>query len=176
VLLANAVAVLHAVAVLFMLTGGLAAVVLNRPQLLLAHVPVSLSILALNLTGADCPLTSVELWFRERAGDPGYSGGFLGHYVVEPMGLDIHASSTQVGIYVVALLPNLIAYGLLAASGPARPAPPPARRGPASRRSRRSPPGQTRSTPGPSPGVRERGAAQDPAHVHPRIDVPDRLL
>jgi hypothetical protein len=176
VLLANAVAVLHAVAVLFMLTGGLAAVILNRPRLLLAHVPVSLCILALNLTGADCPLTSVELWFRERAVEPGYSGGFLGHYVVEPMGFDIHAPSTQVGIYVVALLPNLIAYGLLAVSGPARPAPPPARRGPASRRSRRSPPGQTRSAPGPSPGDRERGAAQDPAHVHPRIDVPDRLL
>jgi hypothetical protein len=145
VLLANAVALVHAIAVVFMLTGALAAVVLNRPRLLLAHVPVSLTILALNLTGADCPLTSVELWFRERAGEPGYSGGFLRHYVVEPMGFDIHAPSTQVGIYVVAVLPNLIAYGLLAVSGPARPAVATRRNARGRGRRRRGPRRRTRS-------------------------------
>ena len=113
-LLANAVALVHAIAVLFMLTGALAAVVLHHPRLLLAHVPVSLTILALNLTGADCPLTSLELWFRERAGEPGYSGGFLGHYLFEPLGLDVSATSTQIGVYAVALGLNLVAYALLA--------------------------------------------------------------
>ena len=50
-LLANAVALLHAAAVLFMLTGSLLA--LRWPRLLWLHVPVSLAILGLYLTGSD---------------------------------------------------------------------------------------------------------------------------
>jgi hypothetical protein len=113
VLLANAVALLHAVAVLFMLIGALIA--LRRPRVLWLHVPVSLTILGLYLTGSDCPLTTLELTVREWAGEPGYSGGFIGHYITEPLGFPIEATSTQVGIHVVAFLPSLIGYGLLAA-------------------------------------------------------------
>jgi hypothetical protein len=113
VLLANAVALLHAAAVLFMLTGSLLA--LRWPRVLWLHVPVGLAILGLYLTGSDCPLTDLELALRARAGEPGYTGGFIGHYVTEPLGLPIHATSTQVGIYVLAFLPNLIGYGRLLA-------------------------------------------------------------
>ena len=112
-LLAGAVAVLHASAVLFMLTGSLIA--LRWPRVLWLHVPVSLAILALYLTGSDCPLTTLELELRERAGAPGYTGGFIGHYITEPLGFPIEATSTQIGIYVVAFLPNVIGYALLAA-------------------------------------------------------------
>src|SRR3954469_5683999 len=96
-----------------MLTGSLLA--LRWPRLLWLHVPVALAILAIYLTGADCPLTTVELWLRERAGRPEYSGGFIGHYITEPLGFSIHATSTQVAIYAVAFVPNVIGYGLLAA-------------------------------------------------------------
>ncbi|TFV92044.1 DUF2784 domain-containing protein [Blastococcus sp. CT_GayMR20] len=112
-LLAAGVAVLHAAAVLFMLTGSLLA--LRWPRVLWLHVPVSLAILALYLTDSDCPLTTWELQLRERSGEPGYDGGFIGHYITAPMGFPIEATSTQVGIYVVAFLPNLIGYGLLLA-------------------------------------------------------------
>jgi hypothetical protein len=111
VLLASLVAVLHAAAVLFMVTGSLLA--LRWPRLVWVHVPVSLAILVVYLTGSDCPLTTLELWFRRRAGEPTYRGGFIGHYITEPLGFPIHATSTQVGIYVVAFLPNLVGYGLL---------------------------------------------------------------
>ena len=110
-LLADSVAALHAAAVLFMLTGSLLA--LRWPPVLWLHVPVSLAILGLYVSGSDCPLTSWELLLRRRAGVPGYTGGFIGHYVTEPLGFPIHATSTQVGIYVVAFLPNVIGYGLL---------------------------------------------------------------
>ena len=96
VLLANAVALLHAAAVLFMLTGSLLA--LRWPWVLWLHVPVSLAILGLYLTGSDCPLTTWELALREQAGEPGYTGGFIGHYITEPLGFPIEATSTQVGI------------------------------------------------------------------------------
>jgi hypothetical protein len=113
VLLASVVAVLHGAAVGFMLTGSLLA--LRWPGVLWLHIPVSLAILGLYLTGSDCPLTRLELWLRQRAGETGYRGGFIGHYVTNPLGYPIHATSTQVGIYVVAFLPNLIGYGLLLA-------------------------------------------------------------
>jgi len=111
VLLANAVALLHGAAVAFMLTGSLIA--LRRPGVLWLHVPVSLAILAIYLTDSGCPLTTLELALRERAGEPRYTGGFIGHYITEPLGFPIEATSTQIGIYIVVLVPNLIGYGLL---------------------------------------------------------------
>jgi hypothetical protein len=113
VLLADAVALLHAAAVAFMVTGSLIA--LRWPRVLWLHVPVSLAILVLYLTGSNCPLTTLELWLRAQAGAPGYRGGFIGHYITEPLGFPIRATSTQIGILVVAFLPNLIGYGLLLA-------------------------------------------------------------
>jgi Protein of Unknown function (DUF2784) len=113
VLLAAAVvAVLHGLLVLVMVTGSLLA--LRWPRVLWVHVPVALTILVLYATNSDCPLTTLELWLRERAGEPGYLGGFLGHYVTEPMGFPIRETSTQVGIYVTALVPNVLGYSLLA--------------------------------------------------------------
>ena len=127
-LLAGAVAVLHGAAVLFMVTGSLLA--LRWPRVLWLHVPVSLAILVLYFTGSDCPLTTLELWLRQRAGEPTYRGGFIGHYITDPLGFPIHATSTQVGIYVIAFLPNVLGYGLLvtrrlrARRGPVPPARP----------------------------------------------------
>lgn len=118
-LLAGAVALLHAAAVLFMLTGSLLA--LRWPRLLWLHVPLALVILAIYATGSDCPLTTWELALRGSAGAPGYEGGFIGHYITEPLGFPIEATSTQVGICVVAFLPNLVGYGLLARNHVRRP-------------------------------------------------------
>jgi hypothetical protein len=151
VLAAAGVAGVHGAAVLFMLTGSLLA--LRWPRLLWLHVPVSLAILGLYLTGSDCPLTSWELALRERAGAPGYTGGFIGHYVTEPLGFPIHATATQAGIYVIAFLPNVIGYGLLvrrslrARNARRRAAAPPAPPAGASRRSRPRPPRPRSSTP-----------------------------
>jgi hypothetical protein len=113
VVLAVLVAVLHGAAVAFMVTGSLLA--LRWPRLLWLHVPVALVILGLYLTGSACPLTTWELRLRAAAGEPGYSGGFIGHYVTDPLGFPIHATSTQIGIYVFAFLPNVVGYGLLVA-------------------------------------------------------------
>lgn len=112
-LLAHAVAVLHAAAVLLMLTGALLAI--RWPRLVLVHVPVALAILAVNLAGADCPLTDLELALRERAGAEPYEGGFLGHYVFGPLGLDVRAAHVQLGTYATAFGLNGLGYGLLAA-------------------------------------------------------------
>jgi len=113
VVLANAVALLHGVAVAFMVGGSLLA--LGWPRLLRLHVPVALTILGIFLTGSDCPLTTLELWLRERAGRPRYSGGFIGHYLTEPLGRPIHEASTQLAVVLIAVLTNVVGYGLLLA-------------------------------------------------------------
>jgi Protein of Unknown function (DUF2784) len=119
VLWAHLVAVVHALAVVLMVTGALVA--LRRPRLLWVHAPVAAAILAVNLAGAPCPLTDLELALRERAGGRPYTGGFLGHYALAPFGLDVASPAVQAGIHAVALVPNVLGYGLLAArAGPAR--------------------------------------------------------
>ena len=109
-LLATGVAVLHAAVVLFVLTGSLLA--LRWPRLLPLHALVALTVLGLYLAGADCPLTDLELWLRRRAGVPPYEDGFLGHYVTEPLGHPIEATSTQAGIHLTAAVPNAVGYAL----------------------------------------------------------------
>ena len=113
VLWAHLVAVVHALAVVLMVTGALVA--LRRPRFLLVHAPVAAAILAVHLAGAPCPLTELELALRERAGGEAYTGGFLGHHVFAPLGLDVGSPAVQAGIYTVALVPNVLGYGLLAA-------------------------------------------------------------
>jgi hypothetical protein len=105
-----AVAVLHGLVVAFMLTGSLLA--LRWPRVLWLHVPVALAILALYLTDSGCPLTTLELDLRERAGMPGYRDGFIGYYLTEPWGFPIAETSTQVGVYLTAFVPNIVGYGL----------------------------------------------------------------
>ena len=112
VLFADAVAVVHGAAVVLMLTG--AVIALWRPRILWVHLPVSLAILAVNRAGAPCPLTELELWLRAEAGHAAYEGGYLGHYVLSPMGFDVASPSAQAGIYTVAIVPNAVAFGLLA--------------------------------------------------------------
>ena len=111
-LLADAVAVVHGVAVVLMLTG--AAIALWRPRVLWVHLPVCLAILAVNRAGAPCPLTELELWLRAEAGGAAYDGGYLGHYLLAPMGLDVASPQVQAAIYTVAIVPNAVALGLLA--------------------------------------------------------------
>jgi hypothetical protein len=105
------VAVVHGSLVVFMLIGAFLA--LRWPWVVYAHAPVGLAILGINLAGYDCPITWVELTLRSHAGLAPYTGGFLGHYAYQPLGLDPHRPLTQLGIYAVALVPNVIGYGLL---------------------------------------------------------------
>ena len=112
-LLAHAVAVVHGLVVVLVVTGALVA--LRRPRALLLHAPVALAVLVLHVAGAVCPLTTLELALRADAGGSGYRGGFIGHYVVGPLGADVADTAVQLAIYTVALVPNLVGYAVLGA-------------------------------------------------------------
>lgn len=109
--LAYAVAAVHAAAVVLLVVGPLLA--LRWPGVVRVHVPVAVSIAAVRVAGADCPLTTWERALRARSGAD-YDGGFLDHYLFGPLGLVASDPGVQAGTYAVAVLPSVVGYGLLA--------------------------------------------------------------
>ncbi|MFO0706295.1 MAG: DUF2784 domain-containing protein [Nitrospira sp.] len=78
----------HFLFVAFAVFGGL--LMLRDPAWAWAHTPVVLWSAIVNLTSWTCPLTPLENTLRTRAGQRGYSGGFVQHYlgpVVYPRGM-----------------------------------------------------------------------------------------
>jgi Protein of Unknown function (DUF2784) len=109
-LLADATVALHFAFIAFVLLGGL--VVLRVPRVAWLHLPAVAWVVWLELTGAICPLTPLENALRQRAGQAGYEGGFIEHYlmpVIYPAGLTPQIQ-TMLGIAVLVL--NVVVYAL----------------------------------------------------------------
>ena len=79
-LLADAVVLIHAAFVLFVLLGGL--LVLRWPRLAWVHLPIVAWGAGIEFLGGICPLTPLENHWRRLAGEGGYPGGFVEHYVI----------------------------------------------------------------------------------------------
>jgi hypothetical protein len=111
--LADAVLVLHFAFVLFVALGGF--LVLRWPRLAWLHVPVFVWGALIELTGGTCPLTPLEVALRQRAGEAGYTGGFIEHYLtslIYPGGL---TRTIQVALGVAVLAVNGLVYARLRA-------------------------------------------------------------
>ena len=109
-LLAYAVAVVHAAVLALVMTG--AVVALWWPRILWAHLPVGLASVAVNGADLPCPLTQLELWLRAEAGGALYQTGYLMHYIFEPMGFDAQSRSLQWAVYAALLVPNALEFGV----------------------------------------------------------------
>jgi len=70
---------LHFVFVLFVALGGL--LLFWRPRIAWVHLPCVLYGAAIEFFGWVCPLTPLENRFRRLAGQAGYEGGFVEHYL-----------------------------------------------------------------------------------------------
>jgi hypothetical protein len=106
--LAELVFALHLGFIAFAVVGALAA--LRWPRLAWLHVPAAAWAVWIELSGWICPLTPLENALRVRAGQAGYSGGFVAHYLVPliyPAGLT-PAIQLALGLGVLAL--NLALY------------------------------------------------------------------
>ena len=107
-LLALATVFLHLAFILFVIFGGL--LVARRPRLAPLHLACAAWGAYVSLANRVCPLTPLENAFRRRAGQAGYDGGFLEHYmlaVVYPTGL---TASTQQVLGVVVIVLNVAVY------------------------------------------------------------------
>ncbi|MGO4395308.1 DUF2784 domain-containing protein [Variovorax sp. M-6] len=112
-LLADAVLLLHGLFILFAVLGGL--LVWRWPRLAWLHLPAVAWAACVAVTGWDCPLTPLEIALRRSAGEAGYSGGFIDHYLlgtIYPEGL---TRPVQVASGVGVALLNAVVYALLIA-------------------------------------------------------------
>ena len=87
-LAADAVLLLHLGFILFVLLGGLLALRWRWAPML--HLPAAAWGVYVELSGGLCPLTPLENRLRIAAGEAGYTGGFIEHYLlalIYPAGL-----------------------------------------------------------------------------------------
>lgn len=100
--LADGVLVVHLAFILFVVLGGL--LVLRWRWIALLHLPCAVWGLLIELYGWICPLTPLENSLRRKAGEAGYGGGFIEHYllpVIYPGGLTREVQLTLAAIVVV---------------------------------------------------------------------------
>jgi hypothetical protein len=106
--IADLLVVVHLGFVLFVAAGGL--LVLRWPRVAWLHLPAAVWGAWIELSGGICPLTPLEQSLRTRAGEAGYSGDFVSHYILPvlyPAGLD-RGAQLVLGALVVAV--NLAIY------------------------------------------------------------------
>jgi hypothetical protein len=110
-LLANAVALFHALFILFIVFGGFLA--WRWRWIAAIHIPCAVWGVLIEFRGWICPLTPLENTLRAKAGQQGYSGGFIEQYLlpaIYPSGL---TPRIQAVLGTVVLAVNLFAYGVL---------------------------------------------------------------
>ena len=106
--LADFILVLHFAYIVFVIGGAL--LVLHRRAWMWVHLPAVAWGIWVEFFAKTCPLTPLENTLRARAGQAGYSGGFIDHYItrlVYPEGLTARG---QVAIGAFVLIVNALLY------------------------------------------------------------------
>ena len=110
-LLADLVFLAHLAFVLFVVLGGVA--VWWKPKLAWLHLPAVAWGALIEFAGWICPLTPWEQSLRRLAGERGYSGGFVEHYLfplLYPEGL---TRDVQITLGMLVLIINVAAYAFI---------------------------------------------------------------
>lgn len=106
--LADAVLLLHLAFILFVVFGAL--LVLRWPRLLPLHLLAAAWGFGIEVLGAICPLTHVENQMRQLAGESGYSGGFVDHYLLPLIYPGEMTRGLQLGLAAGVLVINGVLY------------------------------------------------------------------
>lgn len=109
---ADLVVAIHFAFIAFVVVGGL--LVWRWPRLAWLHLPVVAWGAGIELVGGVCPLTPLENMFRRAAGEAGYAGGFIEHYLlplIYPAGLTRDVA-VALGLFVLAV--NAAVYAAIA--------------------------------------------------------------
>jgi hypothetical protein len=105
---ADTVVLVHLLFIVFVLFGGL--LVLRWRWLMALHLPAVAWGMAVEFLHLYCPLTPLENHLRQAAGQQGYEGGFIEHYLIPliyPRGL---TAEMQLGFGAVVLVLNVAVY------------------------------------------------------------------
>jgi len=106
--IADALVVVHFAFTAFVIFGGF--LTWRWPRLALAHLPALAWGCWIEVSHSICPLTPLENHWRHLAGEAGYRGGFLAHYLVRvlyPPGL---TWQIQQELAVLLITINVVAY------------------------------------------------------------------
>lgn len=106
--LADAVLLLHLGFILFVVFGAL--LVLRWPRLLPVHLLAAAWGFGIEVLGAVCPLTHAENGMRALAGEAGYRGGFIDHYLLPLIYPGAMTRGLQVGLAAGVLIVNGVLY------------------------------------------------------------------
>jgi hypothetical protein len=109
--LADALVLAHGAFTVFVVLGSF--LILWRRWVLWLHLPAFLWGALIEFFGWVCPLTPWEQALRARAGQGGYAGGFVDHYLVPliyPAALT-HRGQVVIGVLVVVL--NALSYAII---------------------------------------------------------------
>ena len=110
-ILADAVLVLHGAFIVWATCGALA--LWRWPRLVWVHLPALAWGVWIEASAGICPLTPLENALRNRAGQQGYAGSFVDHYLgalIYPQGLT-PAAQWRIALALAAI--NFVLYGLL---------------------------------------------------------------
>jgi hypothetical protein len=110
-LLADGLLLAHAAFVAFVVLGGL--LVLRWPRAAWLHLPAVAWGAGIECLGGICPLTPLENRYRQLAGEQGYEGGFVEHYLLALLYPDGLTRTTQFVLGALVLLLNLGVYVLV---------------------------------------------------------------
>jgi hypothetical protein len=110
-LIANILVLFHLLFIIFVIFGGF--LVLRWRNIFWLHIPCAIWGVLIEFAGWLCPLTPMENHFRQLAGQAGYYGGFIDHYILPVIYPTALTREIQyiLGIGVITI--NLIAYGLV---------------------------------------------------------------
>jgi hypothetical protein len=116
--LADAVLVLHLAVILFIALGGFLA--RRWPWLARVHLPFVAWGVAIELVQWTCPLTPLENVLRRRAGEGGFEGGFIEHYLVRAIYPEGLGPVTALLLAAIVITLNALAYAPMVARRRAR--------------------------------------------------------
>lgn len=105
---ADALVVAHFGFICFVILGGLLAIRWN--WVILFHLPAVLWGMLIEFYGWICPLTPWEIQLRESAGQQGYEGGFIEHYLLAVMYPDGLTRNVQIGLGLIVFGINASVY------------------------------------------------------------------
>ena len=105
---ADAVLIAHLVFALFVVLGGV--LVLRWPKLAWIHLPAVAWAAFVEFSASICPLTPLEIYLRLSAGEAGYSGGFIDHYVASALYPDGLTRGMQIALGTAAVAVNAALY------------------------------------------------------------------
>ena len=107
-ILADGVVVVHFAFILFVVAG--AAMAWRWPALARMHVPALAWAIGTVVIGFPCPLTPLEKGLRHQAGDEGYGGGFVDHYIEDVVYPDEYTALLR-AVAAVAIVVSYVGLG-----------------------------------------------------------------